>query len=95
LHKFQILEDHLAQTGQEYLVGDSLTLSDLFVAGIAAGAFMFFLDAEWRREHRRCTEWFERVAGGEMMVAVGGKPVLVEKAIKSSAREDGRGAVMS
>lgn len=83
LHKFQILEDHLAQTGQEYLVGEELTLADLFVAGIAAGAFMFFLDGEWRAEHKRCTEWFERVAGGEMMVAVGGKPVLVEKAMAS------------
>ncbi|KAK3904918.1 glutathione S-transferase [Staphylotrichum tortipilum] len=83
LHKFQIIEDHLGHTGQEYLVGKELTLADLFVAGIAAGAFMFFLDGEWRGAHQRCTEWFERVAGGEMMVAVGGKPVLVEKAMAS------------
>ncbi len=90
LHRFQILEDHLASNqiavrgdGAVYLVGDSLTLADLFVAGIAAGAFMFFLDGEWRKEHPACTEWFERVAGLEIMEAVVGKAVLTEQMMPS------------
>ena len=90
LKRFQILEEHLAsnQTAVKgddavYLVGDSLTLADLFVAGIVAGAFMFFLDRNWRAEHPACTEWFERVAGLEMMEAVVGKAVLTEQAMPS------------
>lgn len=90
LQRFQMLEEHLtanqAAVGGDsvaYLVGGSLTLADLFVTGIVAGAFMFFLDGEWRAEHPKCTRWFERVAGLEMMEAVVGKAVLAEKAMPS------------
>ena len=90
MKRFQILEEHLAsnQTAVKgdsavYLVGGSLTLADLFVAGIVAGAFMFFLDRDWREKHPACTEWFERVAGLEMMEAVVGKAVLTEQAMPS------------
>ncbi|KAL2132797.1 hypothetical protein VTI74DRAFT_3366 [Chaetomium olivicolor] len=83
LHKLQILEDHLAAKEDEgpYLVGDSLSLADLFVTGIVAGAFMFFLDGEWREKHPKCTAWFKGVHELPMFVEVAGKPVLAEKAM--------------
>lgn len=64
-------------------MGGSLTLADLFVAGIASGAFMFFLDAEWRELHPACTGWFQHVAGSKILEDVMGKPVLAEKAMPS------------
>ncbi|KAL6237507.1 hypothetical protein BDW75DRAFT_228692 [Aspergillus navahoensis] len=76
LLRLQILDDHLR--GRTYLVGDSLSLADLFVLGIVQGAFRFFLDKGWRDEHQGVSGWFERVHALPLVVDVAGPPVLAE-----------------
>ncbi|KAL5049300.1 hypothetical protein BDW71DRAFT_204563 [Aspergillus fruticulosus] len=76
LSRLQILDDHLR--GRTYLVGESLSLADLFVLGIVQGAFRFFLDKGWRDEHRGISVWFERVHALPVVVDVAGPPVLAE-----------------
>jgi len=78
LQNFQILEDHLTRRASTYLVGERLTLADLFVTGVVAGAFMFFLDKDWRADHPACTRWFEHVYAQPIYADVAGKPVLAE-----------------
>ncbi|KAK4175367.1 glutathione S-transferase [Triangularia setosa] len=81
LKKLQVIEDHLTTKTTPYLVGESLSLADLFVAGIVAGAFMFFLDREWRDAHPACTKWFLHVYDQPIFADVAGKPVLAEEAM--------------
>ncbi|KAI1814792.1 eEF1-gamma domain-containing protein [Poronia punctata] len=54
-----IVEKHLLLN--TYLVGERITLADLFAAGIIARGFQFFYDKEWRSEHPNTTRWFETV----------------------------------
>jgi elongation factor 1-gamma len=79
LQKLRILENHLG--GRKYLVGKQLSLADLFVVGIVAGAFRFFLDKTWRDEHPAITGWFEHVHSQPIFAEVAGMPVLAEKAM--------------
>ncbi|KAL4769292.1 glutathione S-transferase [Aspergillus nidulans var. acristatus] len=76
LARLKILDDHLC--GRTYLVGETLSLADLFVLGIVQGAFRFFLDKRWRDEHRDLSTWFERVHALPIVVDVAGPPVLAE-----------------
>ncbi|KAI9372986.1 glutathione S-transferase [Aspergillus egyptiacus] len=76
LSRLQILDDHLQ--GRTYLVGERLSLADLFVLGIVQGAFRFFLDRGWREEHRGISGWFVRVHALPVVVDVAGPPVLAE-----------------
>ncbi|CAD0032166.1 unnamed protein product [Aureobasidium pullulans] len=53
------LEDHfLVNT---YLVGERLTLADIFAAGIISRGFQYFFDKEWRSNNPNVTRWFETV----------------------------------
>ena len=82
LQRLRIMEDHLSVT--TYLVGERLTLADLFVTGVVAGGFMFFFDKAWRAEHPAVTRWFEHVYAQPIYADVAGRPVLVEKAIPNT-----------
>jgi elongation factor 1-gamma len=82
LQRMQIMEDHLSVN--TYLVGEHLTLADLFVVGVVAGGFMFFFDKAWRAEHPAVTRWFEHVYAQPIYADVAGKPVLVEKAMPNA-----------
>ena len=94
LQRMQILEKHLSDKGNGVdntliLVGESLSLADLFVAGVVAGGFRFFFDNTWRKEHESVTRWFEYVSTQPILVNVAGKPVMVEKAIPNTPPKQG------
>lgn len=76
LLRLQILDGHLRD--RKYLVGEALTLADLFVVGIVQGAFRFFLDPAWRSEHPGVSGWFERVHSLPIVTDVAGTPALAE-----------------
>lgn len=84
LQKLQVLENHLRT--RTFLVGERLSLADLFVTGVVAGGFMCFFDRAWRADHPAVTRWFELVHAQPIYadVAGGGKPVLVEKAMPNA-----------
>jgi len=54
-----IVEKHLLHN--TYLVGERITLADLFAAGIVSRGFQFFYDKAWRAENPNTTRWFETV----------------------------------
>ncbi|KAI4865346.1 eEF1-gamma domain-containing protein [Hypoxylon rubiginosum] len=54
-----VVEEHLLHT--TYLVGERITLADLFAAGIISRGFQFFYDKAWRSEHPNVTRWYETV----------------------------------
>lgn len=77
LSRLQMLEGHLRN--RTYMVGDTLSLADLFVVGILQGAFRFFLDPSWRTEHPAVSRWFEHVHSLPIVVDVAGMPVFAEQ----------------
>lgn len=94
LQRMQILEKHLSDRSNEvgqpvYLVGESLSLADLFVAGVVAGGFRFFFDNTWRKEHANVTRWFEHVSRQPILASVAGEPVMAEKAIPNTPPQHG------
>ncbi|KAL4898967.1 hypothetical protein BDW74DRAFT_171879 [Aspergillus multicolor] len=76
LCRLRILDDHLRD--RDYLVGEALSLADLFVLGIVQGAFRLFLDKEWREKHPGVSGWFELVHALPIVDDVAGPPVLAE-----------------
>lgn len=77
--KMKVLEDHLLVN--TYLVGERLTLADLFVAAIISRGFQFFFDKEWRSENASVTRWYETVVNQSIYSDVAGKLEFIEKAI--------------
>jgi elongation factor 1-gamma len=80
LKAVQVLEDHLLR--RTFLVGERVTLADLFVASIIERAFEYVLDRKWREEHPNVTRWFETVHNVPCYAAIAGEAVFIEEAIK-------------
>ena len=59
LKAVKILEEHL--THNTFLVGERITLADLFAAGIISRGFEFFFDKKWRNESPSVSRWYETV----------------------------------
>ncbi|KAI8657402.1 hypothetical protein NCS57_01118300 [Fusarium keratoplasticum] len=59
LKAFDVVEDHLIRN--TYLVGERITLADLFAASITLRGFQYFFDKTYREEHPALTRWFETV----------------------------------
>ena len=77
-----VVEEHLLHN--TYLVGERITLADLFAASIISRGFQFFFDKEWRSEHPNVSRWFETVVNQEIYKAVVEKTEFVEKAIPNT-----------
>ena len=54
-----VVEEHLLHN--TFLVGERITLADLFAAGIISRGFEFFFDKAWREKNPNVTRWFETV----------------------------------
>ncbi|KAI6090804.1 eEF1-gamma domain-containing protein [Hypoxylon rubiginosum] len=54
-----VVEEHLLHN--TYLVGQRITLADLFAASIISRGFQFFFDKAWRSEHPNVARWYETV----------------------------------
>ncbi|KAF5027317.1 hypothetical protein F66182_561 [Fusarium sp. NRRL 66182] len=59
LKAYSVAEEHLIRN--TFLVGERITLADIFAAGIAQRGFQFFFDKQWREENPAVTRWFETV----------------------------------
>ena len=75
----KVLEDSLSD--KTYLVGEQVSLADLFVAGILARQFDLILDEQFRRGIPQITRWFEEVANQPMFKAVNGEPKLCKEGL--------------
>ncbi|KAK5630693.1 hypothetical protein RRF57_006408 [Xylaria bambusicola] len=54
-----IVEEHLLHN--TFLVGERLTLADLFATSIISRGFQFFFDKDWRAENPNITRWYGTV----------------------------------
>ena len=81
LKSIAALETHLLLN--TYLVGERLTLADLFTAGIIARGFDYFFDKAWRKENPNVTRWYETVCNQPIYTAVAGELKFIDEAIKN------------
>lgn len=63
-----VVEAHLLNN--TFLVGERLTLADLFATSIIARGFEFFYDKAWRAEHPNVTRWYSTVHNQDIYSAV-------------------------
>jgi elongation factor 1-gamma len=83
LKAVHVLEEHLMT--HTYLVGERLTLADLFSASILARGFQYFFDKTWREENPNVTRWYETICNQSSYSSVAGKLEFIAEAIKNVA----------
>ena len=81
LKAVSVLDEHLLV--HTYLVGERITLADLFTAGLLSHGFKFFFDKKWREENTNVTRWYETVCNQPIYVDVAGKLTFIHEAIKN------------
>lgn len=81
LKAVHVLEEHLLVN--TYLVGERLTLADLFAVGILSRGFQFFFDKKWREENPNTTRWYETVYNQPIYSEVADKLEFIDEAIKN------------
>lgn len=78
---YDVLEAHL--TANTFLVGERLTLADIFAASLSSRGFQFVLGREWRVAHPATTRWFETVTNQPEYKAIVDAPVMCEEGLKN------------
>lgn len=68
LEAVSIVEKHLRDN--TYLVGERITLADIFATGIIARGFEFFFDKQWRQKNPNVSRWYETVYNQPIYSAV-------------------------
>ncbi|KAK4162724.1 putative cytosolic translation elongation factor 1B subunit gamma [Cladorrhinum sp. PSN259] len=63
-----VAEAHLANN--TYLVGERITLADLFAAGLIARGFEYFFGKEWQQKNPNVTRWYSTVYNQPIYSAV-------------------------
>ncbi|OJJ52641.1 hypothetical protein ASPSYDRAFT_51772 [Aspergillus sydowii CBS 593.65] len=80
LKKLSVLNTHL--TANTYLVGERITLADLFTASLLTRAFATVIDKKVRTENPAVARWYQTIVAQPAFKAVVENPVLVDEAIK-------------
>ena len=83
LANIAVLEKHL--TENTYLVGERITLADIFTAALLTRAFATVLDKSWRNANPAVTRWFNTITSQDSFKAVVPSPKLAEEVIKYTA----------
>ena len=81
LKAISVLNEHLLV--HTYLVGERITLADLFTAGLISSGFQYFFDKQWREENSNVTRWYETVCNQPIYSDVAGKFDFIDEAIKN------------
>lgn len=76
-----VLEQHL--TANTFLVGERLTLADIFTASMATRGFQFVLGRDWRDANPATTRWYETVVNQPMYKAIVENPVFIEEGLQN------------
>ena len=80
LEAIKVLEDYLLVN--TYLVGERLTLADLFVTGIVARGYQFVFDKSFRGKFTNLTRWYETIYNQPIYSEVAPKLEYIDEAIK-------------
>ncbi|KAK4104816.1 eEF1-gamma domain-containing protein [Parathielavia hyrcaniae] len=76
LQAISVVEAHLRDN--TYLVGERITLADLFATGLIARGFEFFFDKEWRQKNPNVSRWYETVYNQPIYSAVAPEFALLD-----------------
>lgn len=74
-----VVEEHLNNNTRNFLVGEEITLADIFCAGIIAFGFQFFYGRAWREANPNVSRWYEGVVDMPVYSAVTKKTELLEE----------------
>ena len=80
LKAVDVMEQHLLLN--TFLVGERITLADLFAAGCVSRGYQFVFDKQWRSEHPNVTRWYETVYNQPIYSAVAGELKFIDEAVK-------------
>ncbi|KAJ5570266.1 uncharacterized protein N7459_009696 [Penicillium hispanicum] len=80
LKAIAVLESYL--TENTYLVGERITLADIFSAALLTRAFATVLDKAWRSANPAVTRWYNTIINQAAFKAVVENPVFAEEIIK-------------
>ncbi len=72
-----VVEEHL--NNRSFLVGEDLTLADIFCASIIAFGFQFFYGRSWRQGNPNVSRWYQAIFNQPIYSAVTGKVELLEE----------------
>ena len=75
-----VLEQHLLVN--TFLVGERITLADLFTTGIVARGFQYVFGKEWREKHPCTTRWFETIYNQPIYQEVADKLSFIDEPVK-------------
>ena len=79
LKAMSVLEEHLLVN--TFLVGERITLADLFATSVASRGFQFVFDKKWRTEYPNVTRWYETIYNQPIYSAVVDKLSFIDEAI--------------
>jgi len=68
LEAISVVENHLRDN--TYLVGERITLADLFATALISRGFEYFFDKEWRQKNPNVSRWYETVYNQPIYSAV-------------------------
>ncbi|KAL2195046.1 hypothetical protein P885DRAFT_41356 [Corynascus similis CBS 632.67] len=68
LETISVVENHLRDN--TYLVGERITLADLFATALISRGFEYFFDKEWRQKNPNVSRWYETVYNQPIYSAV-------------------------
>lgn len=83
LKAVSVLEQHL--TSNTFLVGERLTLADIFVAGLCSRAFSLLLGKKWRSENPAFSRWYETIVNQPLYKEVVPEPTFADEGLKNVA----------
>ena len=75
-----VLEQYLLVN--TFLVGERITLADIYAAGMLYRGFQNVFDKAWRSEYPNVTRWFETVHHQPIYSAIAGEPKFIDEAVK-------------
>jgi len=78
----KILDNHLE--GRKWLIGDSMTIADLYLGASFILAFQMLFDKGFRKAHKNLSEWFTNFSKHSAVIKRFGKVALCEVALKPS-----------
>ncbi|KPM41831.1 hypothetical protein AK830_g4731 [Neonectria ditissima] len=67
-----------ALAGKKYLVGDTLTLADLFVVAAISRGYQFVFTKKWAASHPAIHEWWLRLKSEDIWKKIDGEPVVLD-----------------
>ncbi len=76
-----VLEQHLLSN--TFLVGERITLADIFAVSIVSRGFEYLFDKKWRQENPNVTRWFETIHNQPIYSAIVQKAPSIEEALKN------------